>query len=821
MIKKSNDAKILKDIFKRKIITIEELSSLLKSSIKTARRRLKLWGAYTSYNENGRFYTLSNIPEFDNNGLWVYQTIRFSKYGNLKQTTIKMIKISKAGYDAAELCDLLGIPVRSFLSNLQKNKEIKREKIQGRFVYFSANEKEFIKQNNYRINMTRIIRLPKDTDAILILVERIKNSHLNVEALSSILRENNCFVTPECIRNLFDYHSLTVKKNVESAFLNCLCYYRDKVHCKIAISTLFKLTPVFDFLPEEDVCLKDKRHLNVLKTDVNRTKSTMKIGKFTARETIKICPECGTKYRSKELSRIVPPSCNFGYDVLVYVGKAIFLKHLPDQVIVEELAAKNVYISFSEISWLGRKFIAYLTLAHRKSAPRIKEEMNSKGGYILHLDSTYEDNSPLLMTGLDSIIKIVLGNCKLPSENSKDIVPFLEDIKQLFGEPLAVIHDMSQGIIKAVGIAFKGTLDFICHFHFLRDIGKDLLEPEYDNIRKRLKKHGITSKMNYRMRQFKQAVEENMQLVDLLNNNELTCCENLLQNIPVFSAYSLMRWAFEGQKKGNGYGFPFDRPHFEFAKRLKEIHADINELRTIKLLRDHKYNKALHKTFFDLSDVINDKSLWKSVDKIEAEIEIFEKLRDAMRIAPKTGKKGLNSEGTSANIKTIEQGVKKFRKEIIGTKGYSENKQHQQMVKQLDKYWEKLFADPIEVKTGNGKKIIQPQRTNNYAEQSFRDLKRGYRKKTGNGSLGKKLRTMLANTPLAKNLHNPEYMKILLNGHLSLEDLFAEIDANEVRNELKKSQENVDKFPANLKKLIKKSDFPKMLKDYYFGLKSK
>jgi hypothetical protein len=212
MIKKSNDTKILKDISIRKIITINELSSLLNSSIKTARRRLKLWGAYTSYNENGRFYTLPNIPEFDTNGLWGYQSIRFSKYGNLKQTTIKLIKLSNAGYDAAELSDLLGIPVRSFLTNLPKNKDIKREKIQGRFVYFSAVEEEFIKQNNYRLNMTRIIRLPKDTEAILILVETIKNPHLNVEVLSLKLKENNCFVTPESIKNLFDYHGLTLKK---------------------------------------------------------------------------------------------------------------------------------------------------------------------------------------------------------------------------------------------------------------------------------------------------------------------------------------------------------------------------------------------------------------------------------------------------------------------------------------------------------------------------------------------------------------------------------------------------------------------------------
>ncbi len=38
---------------------------------------------------------------------------------------------------------------------------------------------------------------------------------MNVEALSLKLRENNCVVTPESIRNLFAYHGLTVKKMPE------------------------------------------------------------------------------------------------------------------------------------------------------------------------------------------------------------------------------------------------------------------------------------------------------------------------------------------------------------------------------------------------------------------------------------------------------------------------------------------------------------------------------------------------------------------------------------------------------------------------------
>ncbi len=215
MSKIADDTGIHKTIAERKVITIDMLTSLLNSSIKTARRRLKLWEAYTSYNENGRFYTLPSIPEFDANGLWAYRSIRFSKYGNLRQTAINLIKLSRAGLDAAEINDLLGISVRSFLSALQKHADIRREKIQGRFVYFAAVEQEFNEQKSRRVSMTRITQLPRDTEAILILVETIRNPHLSAEALSVKLRESNCVVTPESISNLFAYHGLTVKKTPE------------------------------------------------------------------------------------------------------------------------------------------------------------------------------------------------------------------------------------------------------------------------------------------------------------------------------------------------------------------------------------------------------------------------------------------------------------------------------------------------------------------------------------------------------------------------------------------------------------------------------
>lgn len=79
---------------------------------------------------------------------------------------------------------------------------------------------------------------------------------------------------------------------------------------------------------------------------------------------------------------------------------------------------------------------------------------------------------------------------------------------------------------------------------------------------------------------------------------------------------------------------------------------------------------------------------------------------------------------------------------------------------------------------------------------------------------------MLANTPLVKNLQNSEYMKFLLNGKSCLEELFAEIDVAEVRNELKTSQGNIEKIPVKLKKLTNKANYPEMLKNYFFALQS-
>jgi len=108
--------------------------------------------------------------------------------------------------------------------------------------------------------------------------------------------------------------------------------------------------------------------------------------------------------------------------------------------------------------------------------------------------------------------------------------------------------------------------------------------------------------------------------------------------------------------------------------------------------------------------MVNDEESHTAVTQIQEKIFVFDKLRDAMKIADTEQKHGLNDDGGNDDIKTIEQRVKKFRAWLIQDDRYKGNNDYRKMVEQIDKYWEKLFADPIHVNTPQGKVTIQPQR---------------------------------------------------------------------------------------------------------------
>jgi len=534
-------------------------------------------------------------------------------------------------------------------------------------------------------------------------------------------------------------------------------------------------------------------------------------GPFIAHETLLSCPHCNCVFTSQALRRLVAKRCNVAWDVVVFVGQSLFQHHRTTDQVRIDLQTRHVALSPSEIEYLGRKFITYLALGHRQATPHIEQVMQQNGGYTLHLDATHEADAPALMTGMDGLSRFVLGNIKIPSEHADSIVPFLQQLKCDYGVPIACVHDMGTGILKAVAQVFPDTQDFICHFHFLRDVGKDLLNPAYSQLRKALRAHAATTKLNALIRQARQYIEKQSADTSWLAAaiKDGKAFEDI-QQISLISAYSLALWCLHGKKSGNGLGFPFDRPLLEFAQRLISLNDYLPEVQQWLPDNDRIGKRLFSKLADKVSDVVQDPAFAQSTQELHWRCQLLDDLRSKMRIAEPGSNKGLNDDGAEQSMINIQQGVQKFRSKLQTDQALADDALCRKVAKQIDKYNNKLFADPIEVNTSSGSISIYPQRTNNMLEQFFRNLRRGHRRKTGNNSMRRFLQAMLADTPLIKNLDNPKYMTILLNGKNHLEELFAELENHSCFGGLE-STSDVDKILPGFRKLMKLQALPSLI----------
>lgn len=121
------------------IATLDELKQALSTrSTMTVFRKLKALEYLSSYSHRGKYYTLRDIAEFDDSGLWSYQAVWFSKYGNLIETAKEFIDKSNAGFTANELETILRVQVKHALLKLFQKRRIEREKVSGRYVYLTA-----------------------------------------------------------------------------------------------------------------------------------------------------------------------------------------------------------------------------------------------------------------------------------------------------------------------------------------------------------------------------------------------------------------------------------------------------------------------------------------------------------------------------------------------------------------------------------------------------------------------------------------------------------------------------------------------------------
>jgi len=150
----------------------------------------------------------------------------------------------------------------------------------------------------------------------------------------------------------------------------------------------------------------------------------------------------------------------------------------------------------------------------------------------------------------------------------RTLIPFLTGIRERYGVPLGLVHDMGRGILAGVAAGFPGVADYICHFHFLRDIGKDLLEKEYNDLRNGLKKHRFRVLLRQKLKAVGQKSEGNtVKMGSLLDEGGSGA--PLAEWVPMELCRTLIHWILDYPSQLAGYGFPFDRPHQALHQRLE------------------------------------------------------------------------------------------------------------------------------------------------------------------------------------------------------------------------------------------------------------
>jgi hypothetical protein len=122
----------------KKIATLPELKQALGTDIDTTVfRKLKELSYRSSYSHRGRYYTLAEIPQFDPHGLWSFQTVWFSRWGNLLTTLEALVNAAPQGYFANQLLPVLHVEVKDALLRLVEQHRIARQQITGLFLYCS------------------------------------------------------------------------------------------------------------------------------------------------------------------------------------------------------------------------------------------------------------------------------------------------------------------------------------------------------------------------------------------------------------------------------------------------------------------------------------------------------------------------------------------------------------------------------------------------------------------------------------------------------------------------------------------------------------
>ncbi len=528
---------------------------------------------------------------------------------------------------------------------------------------------------------------------------------------------------------------------------------------------------------------------------VFRHGKAIELGQFEVRETVHVCAndcrhgsgELVTR-RAVSLAKRIMPGRIVGYDVMVRVGMLRFCRHRQREEIREALACEGVLLSAGEVSNLSLLFLDYLQALHDARSAQIRAALKSDGGWPLHVDATGESGRGMLLVVYAGWRKWVLLSRKIPTERAEVILSCLREVVKKYGAPCAVMRDLGGPVTNAVdNLLSELELDIpalACHFHFLKDIGKDLLEPAHGELRAlfrrsriRPKLRGLASALGVKLGN---EIEEGREEVKAWQELDEAGHSIPAGRAGIAAVRALAQWILDFRAQSAGRSFPFVMPYLDLYDRCSEGRRAVDAF-LCGHLEDKKVSRALERLQRILDPIACEVPFSSVARRLRTRAGLFDELRDALRLVPEHESDETSPEKEAAKMRDIRKQVYQLTESLDARRperGPAEDTRQAidtmrgHILKHGDYLWGHEMDLPDEV--GGGIRLVD--RTNNILESFFDGMKHDERRRSGRKSLAQDLEQLPAGAPLAYNLQDPQYVEILCGSLERLPEAFALLD---------------------------------------------
>ena len=558
-----------------------------------------------------------------------------------------------------------------------------------------------------------------------------------------------------------------------------------------------------------------------------------------------VCPRCkdgetGRRviHHSEALRGILPPKAKYGYDVEIEAG---YLQYADNKQMGEiQSIFKGVHgisVTQSQIHELGIRFLMHMVALHFQSAPALGGLFGS--GCVYHVDATCEAGRGMVLTVKEGWTGIVLGAWAIPTENEEIIKRHLMSVVEKFGEPAAFVSDLGNGMMAAIaGVIREMNLksrQLVCHMHFLKAVGKSILDDASKALKAQFKKKKTLAQLNRFVKETgdiikPQAAAMREFIIQWQKSGAQLHISGYLESAAVLRA--LAQWALLFGADCNGEGFPFALSHARLFDRCRAALGSLSGLLEKGCLHEQsiKYAMRLQQT---LQSPAEDPEMQETVQGLKEAGAVFTDLRAVLRLEKTDVYKQEKDKKTPDELGAIlrlEEETSGFRSVCIerlgsGAASAAQAGALRTVIAYLDQYGPYLFGHFVTTYDASGNTAIKLiERSNNIMERSYRDQKHQIRRRTGIKNLGFVFEHLFPAAAMMVNLENPIYQQTVLNNKTrgDLAGLISSLDGVMDYCDTPMFQDDFDlvggRLPKADKKIVGKPGFTEaivMLSDEY------